>query len=646
MYSEKNTDTPWETTETMARQQRTTSDSIPTTTTTDEAVLKWEQLNYHVGKKRHILKDISGQVMPGEMVAIIGSSGAGKTTLLNALSGRIVGGDLSGTILYHGAPRHPGTFKRATSYVQQDDLMHPLLTVQETLTFSANLRLSSCQYSKKEKSERVSEIIKQLRLEGVKDSYIGNNKIRGVSGGERKRVSIATELLTDPRILFLDEPTSGLDSNSSQLAVELVKKIAAKRRFAALVTIHQPSARIFHMFDKVILLSQGQLVYFGPTGETLEYFAKLGYHCPMHENPADFFVDVMTLDYRSKETLESSRQRITDLAIAFSQHSLANCSSSVYHQHRRQQHTANTNTMVNTDSDIFNQHKSQPFIEHIGNNWFFEFQTLAKRDWLNLLRNMPFLASQAVQSLITAVVVGLMFYYLKNDSTSVQNRMGVLFIIAINATFPVIMPALYTLFEERDIMLRERSTAAYRMTAFYFSKISTFVPMTLVGNLIFIIGVYFISHLSFEVDKFFIAVGILACLDISSIGFMLVVGSAVQTLEIAFVVAPAIVTMQLLFGGLLANPSGITPVIKWVKWINPVYYAYASFVRNEFKGLTFTCQQGEACYSNGEQVLRAYDMDEWRIWQNMLVLILISLLSFVAGYVLLRWHLKPKYIWI
>ncbi|KAJ1890009.1 hypothetical protein LPJ66_007720 [Kickxella alabastrina] len=227
-----------------------------------ETVLQWEKLTYEVATMvnksaayRVILNEINGEVRAGETIAIIGSSGAGKTTLLNALSGRIIGGSLTGRVLYHGAQRHPSSFRRLTAYVQQGDIMHPLLTVEETLDYASKLRLPNSLHTAKDKRDRVAKIIKQLRLESVRKSQIGDMKVRGVSGGERKRVSIGTELLTNPSLIFLDEPMSGLDSNSSQLVVELVKQIVNERRIAALMTIHQPSARIFNLFDKVILLS-------------------------------------------------------------------------------------------------------------------------------------------------------------------------------------------------------------------------------------------------------------------------------------------------------------------------------------------------------------------------------------------------------
>ncbi|KAJ2614374.1 hypothetical protein H4S08_001737 [Coemansia sp. RSA 1365] len=616
--------------------------NAPMLVETSNVILKWDKLTYEVKAKvgksintRMILNEITGQVCAGETIAIIGSSGAGKTTLLNALSGRIVGGNLSGQVLFHGGQRNPGTYKRLTAYVQQDDIMHAMLTVNETLSYASKLRLPNSQYTQKEKSDRVASIMKKLRLEGIKNSQIGNAKTRGISGGERKRVSIGAELLTDPHLLFLDEPTSGLDSNSSQLVVELIKQVTRERQIGAMMTIHQPSARIFNTFDKVILLSQGRIVYFGPTATAIDYFIGIGYQCPMHENPADYFIDLMTLDFRTEEALTESRSRVAELARSF-----------IQYQTKHELEDNITGLHAGKKSELTSV-SDAPLVEvSPRNSWIFEYKTLVHRDFTNLLRNMTFLLSQGVQSLATALIVGFMFFYLKHDAISVQNRLGVLYIIVLNATFPVVMPSLQTFVQERDIMLRERASAVYRVTTFYVAKATSFIPIALITGIIFILGVYLISHLVFDVGKFFIALSIFACLNIVSVAFMLLIGCSVENIDIAFVIGPAILTLQLLFGGLLANPSTITPVLRWLRWINPVYYAYAALIRNEFTGMSFECNSGEQCYDNGEQVVATYSMGHFSIWANALFLLLIATVYFVGGYAMLRWKIKPKYIWV
>lgn len=614
----------------------------PCSTGNSEVILKWDNLSYEVKSKdnkqtewRTILNRISGEVRAGESIAIIGSSGAGKTTLLNALSGRIVGGRLSGQILFGGQRRHPSNFKRLTAYVQQDDLMHPLLTVQETLAYAARLRLPSDQYSEQQKMERTNNVIRRLRLEAARNTKIGDHTTRGVSGGERKRVSIGTELLTDPRLLFLDEPTSGLDSNSSELVVELIKQIAVDNGIATMTTIHQPSARIFNIFDKVILLSQGRIVYFGPTATSIDYFASIGYQCPVHENPADYYIDIMTLDYRNDEALEKSKNQIKELADKFAeQHPPMSLGSSPDGSTKEAALLDDASPTASIDRAPSR------------NNWLYEYVMLARRDWLNVCRNVPFLISQVVQAIFMGLLIGFMFFYLGHDSLSIQNRMGVLFIIAINSTFPVIMPSLNLYYRERDIMVRERSSATYRVSSFFVSKVTTFAPIALVANAVFFIGVYFISHLVFDAGKFFISLATFACMIIVSVAFLLMVGSGVKSQEIGFVVAPTVLTLQLMFGGMLANPSTITPVLRWIRWVNPVFYGYSSMVQNEFSGMTFECTQDSQCYQNGNEVIDAYAMGRFTNWQNILFLIMLAVVDLFAGYVMLRWLAKPKYIWL
>ncbi|KAJ2155853.1 hypothetical protein GGF46_005551, partial [Coemansia sp. RSA 552] len=284
-------------------------------------ILTWDNLNYDVKTKdgtRRILHDISGSIYPGELVAIMGSSGAGKTTLLNVLAGRVQGGRLYGDIKFVGAQRQPHTFKRLLSYVEQDDLMFPALTVEETLRASAQLRLPDSKYSAEQKEERIATVLRQLRLSHVKDTFIGGYGMRGVSGGERKRVSIGAELVTDPSILVLDEPSSGLDSSSAEMVVSLTKAMSRQRNLSTLMTIHQPSAEMVAQFDKLILLAQGKLVYMGPAPQALPYFESLGYPST-NPNPANFFIDLMTVDFSSPEVMQKSEERVQTLVDSFAQ---------------------------------------------------------------------------------------------------------------------------------------------------------------------------------------------------------------------------------------------------------------------------------------------------------------------------------------
>ncbi|KAB5544712.1 hypothetical protein DKX38_012824 [Salix brachista] len=202
---------------------------------------------------RTVLNGVSGIVRPGELLAMLGPSGSGKTTLLTALAGRL-SGKVSGTITYNDQPFSSST-KRKTGFVTQDDVLYPHLTVLETLTYAALLRLPK-KLTEEEKIEQAEWIITELGLSRCRHSVVGGPLFRGISGGERKRVSIGHEMLVNPSLLLLDEPTSGLDSTTSQRIVATLRGLARGGR-TVITTIHQPSSRLYMMFDKVVVLSEG-----------------------------------------------------------------------------------------------------------------------------------------------------------------------------------------------------------------------------------------------------------------------------------------------------------------------------------------------------------------------------------------------------
>ena len=221
------------------------------------------------------------------MLAMLGPSGSSKTTLLTALGGKL-GGLLDGSITYNGKS-FSNSMKRNMGFVTQDDVLYPHLTVAETLVFTALLRLENT-FTKEEKIMHAESVITQLGLTKCKNSIIGGQFLRGLSGGERKRVSIGQEMLINPSLLLLDEPTSGLDSTTAQRIVSTLWELAKGGR-KIVMTIHQPSSRLFYMFDKVLLLSEGNPLYFGERSQVMDYFSSIGYAPAVPMNlPISFWI--------------------------------------------------------------------------------------------------------------------------------------------------------------------------------------------------------------------------------------------------------------------------------------------------------------------------------------------------------------------
>ncbi|XP_057472571.1 ABC transporter G family member 28-like [Actinidia eriantha] len=244
------------------------------------------------GKNKHLLRCVTGKIMPGRVSAVMGPSGAGKTTFLSALAGKATGCTTSGMVIINGKIESIGSYKKIIGFVPQDDIVHGNLTVEENLWFSARCRLSA-DLAKPEKVLVVERVIESLGLQNVRDSLVGTVEKRGISGGQRKRVNVGLEMVMEPSLLILDEPTSGLDSSSSQLLLRALRREALEGVNICMV-VHQPSYTLFKMFDDLILLAKGGLTaYHGSVKKVEEYFAGLGINVPERVNPPDYFIDIL-----------------------------------------------------------------------------------------------------------------------------------------------------------------------------------------------------------------------------------------------------------------------------------------------------------------------------------------------------------------
>ncbi|EFC47905.1 predicted protein, partial [Naegleria gruberi] len=244
-----------------------------------------------VSNNKRILHNLNGKFRPGKLTCIMGPSGSGKTTLLSAILGNASYANVSGDIFVNGVKSSIKEFKNITAFVTQEDCMYRELTVEECIYFSARTRLN---FPSKVIDQIVNGVIQNLDLDHIRHSLIGDESKRGISGGQRKRVSIAMELVTCPYILFLDEPTSSLDAYSSFEVAKSMKDIA-ESGITVVAVLHQPRFEIFQMFDDVVLLGNGgRIVYMGESNQVLNYFEKqLSLIPPPYVNPSDFLLDAI-----------------------------------------------------------------------------------------------------------------------------------------------------------------------------------------------------------------------------------------------------------------------------------------------------------------------------------------------------------------
>ncbi|KAE9060633.1 hypothetical protein PF006_g31600, partial [Phytophthora fragariae] len=260
--------------------------------------------------KKTILNNVSGRSAPSELTAIMGPSGSGKTTLVDLLADRLSSGLMTGAIELNGSERVTKTFRAVTSYVAQEDTLLGSFTVAETMNMAARLSLPNSVVMTDIHS-RVESVMDAMGLGACRNTLVGDIFRKGLSGGQKRRLRIAIELLSNPSILILDEPTSGLDSSSAHNVMKYILKLCGEGK-NVVCTIHQPSSLVYDMFTNVIVLSGGETVYCGSRTYMIPHFSGIGFQCPKYMNPAEYFVNLVNTDFED-------RVDITKLVHAYSQ---------------------------------------------------------------------------------------------------------------------------------------------------------------------------------------------------------------------------------------------------------------------------------------------------------------------------------------
>ncbi|KAL2521288.1 ABC transporter G family member 5 [Forsythia ovata] len=233
-----------------------------------------------------VLKDVNLRAKPWEILAIVGPSGAGKSSLLEILAGKVT--PQSASVYVNHKPLDKAQFKKISGYVTQKDTLFPLLTVEETLTFSAKLRL---RLPSTELNSRVKSLIQELGLSHVAGVRVGDDRVRGISGGERRRVSIGVEVIHEPKVLILDEPTSGLDSISALQIIDMLKAMAETQDRTIILSIHQPGFRIVKLFNSILLLANGSVLHHGSVDLLTVNLGLMGLVLPTHVNVVEFAIE-------------------------------------------------------------------------------------------------------------------------------------------------------------------------------------------------------------------------------------------------------------------------------------------------------------------------------------------------------------------
>ena len=492
------------------------------------------------GEEKAILKDVNASISSGTVTAIVGSSGSGKTTVLNTLSRRVSGARLktTGDILYNGSAEL-STVRSA--YVMQHDILLPTLTVRETLNYAAELRLPS-PTTKEERRKVVEEVILELGLKECADTRIGNNVHRGCSGGEKRRTSLAVQMLSNPSVLFLDEVTTGLDAATAFQLVTTLKTLASKGR-TIVCTIHQPRSEIWELFDSVLLLAGGSPLYSGSTSRCLPYFEDRGHVLPRFVNPAEFLIDLAAVDTRTPEAEEKSSSRVSGLVEAF----------------RLSPENLNIlETKVHNVKDRIGPMQHHASLRH-------QIVILTARTLKVTYRDPMGVAGSMFETISMAILMGWIFLKLDGGLSGIRSREGALYTAAALQGYLILLFETYRLTIDIQLFDREYNEGVVSIPSFLISRrLARLFLEDLPVPLIFSVVFYFMIGFRPSADQFFVFFSIVLLSQYIAVNLASTCVAASRDFATASFVGNMAFTIQSLGCGYFVQPNQI-PV--WVRWL-------------------------------------------------------------------------------
>lgn len=571
------------------------------------------KLGFNKGKKE-ILHRVNGKFPAGHLTAIMGPSGAGKSTLLDVLSGyRITG--VNGAVYTNGRIRCLDAFRRMSCYITQDDRVQTLLTVLENMQIAADFKLGST-FKAHEKAARIEEILTLLGL------YEHQNTIsKRLSGGQKKRLSIALELINNPTVMFLDEPTTGLDDHSCYQVVSLLKHLAAQGR-TIICTIHQPSARLFQMFEQVYILAMGECLYQGGTEKIVPYLQSINLPCPKYHNPADYIVELACGEYgldKIKTMVESMDNG--ECIDWFSNPDRVHKLEALRQKYPIRQNSKENGSLESIDS-------------------FHQLQILLRRGWIKTKRDATLTHLRIAVNISVALMLGILYIGTGNDGSRVLDNYKLLFAILMHCSMATMMLTVLTFPTEMGILLKEHFNRWYSLKSYYLSVTLLDLPISFVGTTLFSIIIYYITSQPFELVRFsmFLAISLVITIVGQSIGLM--VGAWFDVVNGTFL-APCLSIPLMMFAGFGVTLRDLPDYLKWGTYISHMRYGLEGFVgaiygRNR-NTLECSADAVYCHYRYPKTFLKEISMDGEKFWHCLNALCITVILLRLGAYFLLRW---------
>ncbi|KAH7442728.1 hypothetical protein KP509_03G101300 [Ceratopteris richardii] len=539
--------------------------------------LSWRDVSVKVrmplGKSRWLLYEVSGYAEPGSLVAMMGASGSGKTTLLNALAGRLGNAVMErGEVLLNGKNQRLAYGNLA--YVMQDDALIPTLSVFETMMYAAHLQLPP-HMSTYDKQVRVHRVIRDMGLQRCVNTRIGGWHQRGLSGGEKRRLSIAIETIKQPALLFLDEPTSGLDSAASIHVVKRLKALAKTGR-TVVMSIHQPSSESFEMIDFLTLLSHGRTVFFGARAETKKFYDSAGFPCPNFRNPSDHFLWVINSDFDNYQDPDDesvrgpNRAQNAQTLIKFYKESTSCSFVNAKIRHGLIQEREDLN--IGGESPDF----------------YAQAYYLTSRSFIHMFRDLTYYWFRLFVYVILAIVLGTIYFQIGLSYNAIQARACLLMFVTGFLSLMGVM-SFPSFVEDLRIFTRERLNGHYGVAAFVIANTLSSFPFIAVICLLPGSIVYALSGLHPGLGHFgFFYASLLACLFASE-GLLMSVASLVPDYLSGMMAGCGIMGIYTLTGGFFRYLDELPkPIWRYpFSYISINTWANRALYNNDFGGLHF-----------------------------------------------------------
>ncbi|CCT71224.1 related to ATP-binding cassette protein [Fusarium fujikuroi IMI 58289] len=569
-----------------------------------------------------VVDNVEGIVEAGEICALMGPSGCGKTTLLNVLARRPTNASSAeAEVNINGSHLSLAEFREVSCFVEQEDALIGSLTVRETLEFSSRLA-SSSSLSKKERIVRINNLLESFGLVEQANTLIGTSIRKGISGGQKRRVGVASQLITSPKLLFLDEPTSGLDSAASLEVVKYLRDVAKRNNLIVICSIHQPSTSTFNLFDKLLLLSGGKTHYFGPVNSVAAYYSEIGSPLPQYVNPAEHLLELVNIDF-AQDRGEATRDLET-LQAAW--------------QNSRQASEVNT-TIKSAES--------------LGGDWnidaiekrpsmFSLTLTLLHRSFIKSYRDVVAYGIRIAMYLGLAIMMGTVWVRLDPAQESIQPFINAIFF---GSAFMSFMAVAYVpaFIEDRLQYVKEHHNGLYGAAELIISNFFIGVPYLFLISILFSVISYWLSNFQPTAKAFFTWV-LWLFLDLLAAESLVVF---MTSLFPSFVISLALVAfangLWMSVGGFMVPPTILNVFYKYVfHYWDYQKYVFEGMMVNEFADRVYSCGDGcrcmyqstlaDQCEIDGQAVLNQYGYSNGHMGRNVGIMI-----SIIAGYRLASW---------